>query len=645
MSAPAGMTYLWYPNGELTQSINVTQAGQYYVTATNSNGCSSTSNTIEIFVEDNIAPQFVNAPAVISVNVDANCSAVVNLVAPIATDNCSSIVNVTSDAPALFSVGVTLVTWTATDASGNVSTITQLVTVVDNIIPILIAPADVVVNTSGSCGALVNLVAPISSDNCGVASIVNDAPAVFPVGNTLVTWIVSDNSGNVATVGQWVTVIDNEAPSLVVPSDVTVTITSGCEISGLSLGAPIANDNCGVWSVTNNAPLTFQIGTTTVTWVVTDIHGNSTTQTQSVTVIDATAPTLVVPADITAPINLGCELVGLFIGTPTVSDNCGIASITNNAPANFPVGLTVVTWTVVDLSGNAISGSQNINVIDNENPVAVLSSTTIVLNQVGVTTLSVADVDLGSYDNCGVASIVLSQTQFDCTDLGATDIIVTITDNNGNVTIESLTIYVVGSGIDTDGDGEDNSCDSDDDGDGVSDSDEGYLADTDGDGILDYLDTDDDNDGILTVIETDDDFDNDGIPNHHDLDSDGDGDSDQYEWNTGGLLPDGVDCDNDGSYDFLDTDKCGATVPEAFTPNGNNINDLLVIAGLERYNSNSLSIFNRYGDVVFKADNYENTWDGTSKDGNPLPDGTYYYVLELEGSQTQYGFIYINRVR
>jgi gliding motility-associated-like protein len=106
-----------------------------------------------------------------------------------------------------------------------------------------------------------------------------------------------------------------------------------------------------------------------------------------------------------------------------------------------------------------------------------------------------------------------------------------------------------------------------------------------------------------------------------------------------------VDCDNDGWYDFIDVDMCGAIVPEAFTPNGNNINDLLVIAGLERYDSNTLSIFNRYGDIVFESENYDNTWDGTSKDGLPLPDGTYYYVLELKDATPQYGFIYINRVR
>jgi gliding motility-associated-like protein len=645
LTAPAGMTYVWSPNGELTQSITVTQAGQYSVVATNTNGCSNTSNTLEVFVEDNIAPQFTSTPATIAVNVGQNCGAIVNLSTPTVTDDCTAVVSVTNDAPAVFNVGVTVVTWTATDASGNTATIIQLVTVIDNINPIATAPAGVTANTAGSCDVAVILSAPVSSDNCGVVSVVNDAPALFPVGNTLVTWIITDNSGNLVTVGQWVTVVDNELPTILAPSDVNISITAGCDITGVALGSPIVNDNCGIWSITNNAPITYPIGTTTVTWTIVDLHGNSATTTQDVVVIDAILPSIVAPNDITVPINLGCELVGQFLGTPVFADNCGVASVSNNAPAAFPVGLTIVTWTVTDLSGNVVTDTQSINVVDNENPVAVLVSTTLVLDQIGVTTLSVAAIDLGSYDNCGIASITLGQTQFDCSDLGANDVTVTITDNNGNATVQSVTIYVVGSDVDTDVDGIDNSCDSDDDNDGISDTDEGYLVDTDGDGILDYLDTDDDNDGIPTLIETNADFDGDGIPNHHDLDSDDDGASDQYEWNTGGLLSDGVDCDNDGWYDFIDVDKCGAVVPEAFTPNGNNINDLLVIAGLERYDSNNLTIVSRYGDVVFESKNYDNTWDGTSKDGLQLPDGTYYYVLELEDAIPQYGFIYINRVR
>jgi gliding motility-associated-like protein len=64
------------------------------------------------------------------------------------------------------------------------------------------------------------------------------------------------------------------------------------------------------------------------------------------------------------------------------------------------------------------------------------------------------------------------------------------------------------------------------------------------------------------------------------------------------------------------------------TPNGDGINDILVIKGLESFDANSLTIFNRWGEQVFHQDNYQNGFDGTYK-GKLLPSGSYYYILRL----------------
>lgn len=64
------------------------------------------------------------------------------------------------------------------------------------------------------------------------------------------------------------------------------------------------------------------------------------------------------------------------------------------------------------------------------------------------------------------------------------------------------------------------------------------------------------------------------------------------------------------------------------TPNGDGFNDLLIIKGLESFDANSLTIYNRWGEQIFHQDNYQNTFDGTIK-GKRLPPGTYYYVLRL----------------
>jgi large repetitive protein len=70
-------------------------------------------------------------------------------------------------------------------------------------------------------------------------------------------------------------------------------------------------------------------------------------------------------------------------------------------------------------------------------------------------------------------------------------------------------------------------------------------------------------------------------------------------------------------------------VPNAITPNSDGKNDELVIDGLEKFPENELVIFNRWGDILYASKPYRNDWQGTNKSGNPLPEGTYYYVLRL----------------
>jgi gliding motility-associated-like protein len=69
---------------------------------------------------------------------------------------------------------------------------------------------------------------------------------------------------------------------------------------------------------------------------------------------------------------------------------------------------------------------------------------------------------------------------------------------------------------------------------------------------------------------------------------------------------------------------------EAFTPNGDGINDKwLVTDGGACTSKIIVSVFNRYGGLVYNNENYQNNWDGTYK-GKPVPDGTYYYVINYK---------------
>ncbi|MFH6942605.1 HYR domain-containing protein [Flavobacterium sp. FlaQc-50] len=232
--------------------------------------------------------------------------------------------------------------------------------------PTITAPAAVTVNANLDCTATaVVLGTPITSDNCNVASVTNNAPAIFPVGNTTVIWTVKDASGNIATAAQTITVKDVTLPTITAPTAVTVNLTAaGCTLSATDvvLGTPVTADNCSVASVTSNAPKFYSLGTTIVTWTVKDKSNNSATATQIVTVKDVTPPTITAPAAIVSNTTFNCKAAGIALGNPITADNCSVASVTNDAPANFPIGNTTVTWTIKDRSNNTATATQLVTI-------------------------------------------------------------------------------------------------------------------------------------------------------------------------------------------------------------------------------------------------------------------------------------------
>jgi gliding motility-associated-like protein len=108
----------------------------------------------------------------------------------------------------------------------------------------------------------------------------------------------------------------------------------------------------------------------------------------------------------------------------------------------------------------------------------------------------------------------------------------------------------------------------------------------------------------------------------------------------------GLDSDYDGIDDACDDNIITTVqVPNGFTPDNDGINDTFVIPGLDSYSTRKVSVFNRYGNAVYTNDAYSNDWNGTSSiNGMELPDGTYFYVLELDNSVVKSGYVYINRV-
>lgn len=122
---------------------------------------------------------------------------------------------------------------------------------------------------------------------------------------------------------------------------------------------------------------------------------------------------------------------------------------------------------------------------------------------------------------------------------------------------------------------------------------------------------------------------------------------DMFFYDNGGDM-DGLDTLEYNIYDYsaleslipgrviYHVNKADLFIPEVFTPNGDGLNDFLVVKGLEFYESNLINVFNSWGALVFQEENYSNDepWDGVANQGirfgsGPLPAGTYYVHLKI----------------
>ena len=91
-----------------------------------------------------------------------------------------------------------------------------------------------------------------------------------------------------------------------------------------------------------------------------------------------------------------------------------------------------------------------------------------------------------------------------------------------------------------------------------------------------------------------------------------------------------------------DDPTCTIEPVTAISPNGDAVNDFWKVKGIESFPENHVIIYNRWGDIVFEADNYDNNlvrWDGTNLSGKPAASGTYFYQIEIVNGPASTGWI------
>ena len=341
------------------------------VTAKDAAGNAS-SKSFNVVVRDT-TPPVLTVPSDMTVEATSPAGAVVSFVVS-ATDAVAVSPAITfSQAPgSTFALGTTMVTVTAKDAAGNAASRSFNVVVRDTTPPTLTVPSDMTLEATGPNGAVATFIATATDLVTANPTIAySQAPgSTFALGTTTVLVTATDAAGNVAKKSFNVLVRDTTAPSLTVPSDMTVEATgpSGAVANFVATATDLVT---AVPTITySQAPgTTFALGTTIVTVTAKDAAGNATSKSFNVTVRDTTAPVLTVPANMTLEATSPAGAVVSFVVSASDAVTVNPTITYSQAPGTtFALGTTIVTVSAKDAAGNATTKSFNVTVRDTTAP-------------------------------------------------------------------------------------------------------------------------------------------------------------------------------------------------------------------------------------------------------------------------------------
>ncbi|MBK6362368.1 MAG: HYR domain-containing protein [Saprospiraceae bacterium] len=352
------------------------------------------------------------------------------------------------------------------DIHTNEATCMQRITVADVIPPSIICPPDITTgNSDDGRNTMVIVDMPITSDNCGVQSVMNsynntnDASDDYPVGTTVITWTATDLSGNTATCNMSVIVFDNTPPDIFCPDEETFSCIEDLplpyfnfpefESAGGDASDETALDTLSFALLDEFSDNMTCPETISRIYVVSDEAGNSATCTQTFIIDDEIIPVIQNPAPIA---NRQCNDMLPMPQSLIATDNCGdVVAIPQVLPftPNNCTGYTVThRWTAMDDCGNlAIPVSMSFQVLpDIAGPVITPPQNITVNTENNVCQANVTVPLLVATDNCSSFAITNNRTNTPNASgiypLGTTSVIWTVTDacNNSSSITQSITV-------------------------------------------------------------------------------------------------------------------------------------------------------------------------------------------------------------
>ncbi|MFT4755666.1 MAG: gliding motility-associated-like protein, partial [Vicingaceae bacterium] len=403
-----------------------------------------------VTVLDTISPLALVQNITVYLDTSGNVSIVASDIDNGSTDNCSS-VNISIDTTSFncSDLGTNNVILTVTDGSGNISFATAAVTVADTTSPTVAAQnITVYLDTSGNVSIVATDIDNGSGDNCSTVTLVIDTAAFdcSDLGTNNVTLTVTDGSSNTSTATAVVTVVDTTSPVAIVQNITVYLDTSG---NASVVAADLDNgsgDNCSTVTLTivTAAFDCSDLGTNNVILMVTDGSSNTSTATAVVTIVDTTAPAAIVK-NITVYLNgSGTASITAADVDNGSADNCSTVTLSLDT-SSFDCtdqGINNVILTATDGSGNTSIANTTVTVSDTTSPIAIAQNISLTLDGTGNAIITAADVDNGSTDNCSTVNLSIDSSNFDCNDIGANVVALTVTDGSGNTSTRIVTVTV-----------------------------------------------------------------------------------------------------------------------------------------------------------------------------------------------------------